>query len=326
MTGTSLLAICAVFGLVYGAIIQRSGFCFARAGLELFLLKSRDALNGVLAGMIVATIGFFLVSQFRPLGPSHYLLLPFGPGTVIGGVLFGLGMSLAGMCVMGSLVRLGEGYLQGAIALSGMVAGAAINPLSAFLPGSLLTPFDSATLSHWLGRPGATAATVLALVVIWLLAARRTRGKSRGPRDLPPAVLGGILLGLIATAQMVTYQPWTVAYPLGLVSAAVGGSLTGTSLRHAAPLLAVDVGMVLGALLTAARARSLRFRWPRQTRQVVLSLAGGVMMAWGVQLAHGCSIGGAFSAVPSLSLSAWLFVPALALGWWLGAGVLRRVG
>jgi uncharacterized protein len=325
VTGSELLLITFAFGLAYGVIIQRSGFCVARAGLELCLLKSREALNGVFVAIGVAALGFALVSQLYPVASAHRLLLPFGPGTVIGGLIFGLGMSLAGMCVMGSLIRLGEGYVLGAVAMGGMVVGALFNPLPRLLPGWLRTPYQGETIAHWFGGYGALVITLLALALAWSLAAGRTGGRRLSLRP-SPTVIGGLLLGIINTAQMAVFQPWTVSYPLGLISSAANGSFGPATLSRSYPYLLVDAGMVAGALLAAAWAKSFRLHWPRQTRQLFLSALGGVAMAWGVLLARGCTIGGGLSAFASLSLSAWLFLPSLFGGAWLGSRVLRRVG
>jgi hypothetical protein len=325
VTGIELLVLWFVFGLAYGVIIQRSGFCVARAGLELCMLKSREALNGVIAAVAVSVLGFALIPRVYPAAATHNLLLPFGPGTVIGGIIFGLGMSLTGMCVMGSLIRLGEGYVLGVIALAGMVVGASINPLPHLLPVWLRTPYQGETIARWFGGNGALVITLLALALAWSLAAGRTGGWRLSLRP-GTIVLGGLLLGIVNTAQTAVFQPWTVSYPLGMISSAAKGALGSVTLGRSHPYLLIDGGMILGALLAALWSKSFRFRWPRQTRQLLLSALGGVAMAWGVLLARGCSIGGGISAFASLSLSAWLFLPSLFLGAWLGSRVLRWVG
>jgi len=330
------LVLFGVFGLLYGIVLQRSGFCFARAAFELFLLRSREAVNGVLAGLIVATIGFAVVATIRArLGlpvTDHLLLLPFGPGTLVGAAMFGLGMSLAGMCVVGSLFRLGEGYVAGALALLGMVIGAALDPFRAFMPHRWGAPIAGLSLASQLGLPAAVFLTLATLAALWWLAARATGAgpviqRPRIRADLASApVVGGVLLAVLSTLQMARHSPWTIAYPLGVVAAAASGQVRPSLISQAAPLIALDVGVVVGAALSALAGGDLRLRYPRQWRQVGMSLAGGVLMGWGVQLARGCNIGGLFSALPSLSVSAWLFLPGLVFGAWLGSLVVRRAG
>jgi hypothetical protein len=327
------LIVFAGFGLAYGIVLQRSGFCFARAGFELFLLRSRDAFNGVMAGLVVATVGFTVVAAVRgSLGrdpTAHLLLLPLGAGTLLGGILFGAGMTLAGMCAAGTLQRLGEGYLVAWFTFTGAIVGAVLDPFSAFRPGKWTLQLPGGL---WLGRQigviGGGVAAVAALLLIWLVVARsqdagkrRKRGASRAL--LTPTVIGGALLGLINTVQMAVVTPWTVTYPLAAVQAAAAHELSAAAVHRAAPYIALDLGLVLGALVASARS-GLRMKVPRRLREVVTALIGGALMAWGVQLAKGCSIGGVFSAVPSLSIGGWLFFPSLFLGAWIGSQVVRR--
>lgn len=118
-----------LLGMAAGFTLQRSRFCFASAFRDLFLFGRSHILNGILVGLAVLTAGFALVMyaevpfpQFGAL-PNEAHILPVGLSTVIGGVLFGTGMVLAGGCSSGSLYRVGEGYAASAVAVLGMVAG-----------------------------------------------------------------------------------------------------------------------------------------------------------------------------------------------------------
>jgi uncharacterized membrane protein YedE/YeeE len=323
-----LLIIFGLFGFAYGVVLQRSGFCIARAGFELFLLKSRDALNGLIAGLLTATIGFAVVSVLREragLPPqTHLLISPLGAGTVVGAVIFGLGMTLAGMCAAGTLLRLGEGYVIAWASLAGILLGAACDPFRRFLPLSWQLQSSGLWLGKTVGLPAAAAVTLVAILVTWALIGGKRAFRRRSL--LAPTVYGGIALGVLNTLQMAAATPWTVAYPLALIPPAMSGTLSPGDTRAALPLLVLDGGLILGALLARATGERYRLRWPRRTREVVTALAGGVLMGWGIQLARGCSIGGGFSALPSLSASAWVFLPCLFLGAWVGARVVRRLG
>ena len=48
---------------------------------------------------------------------------PIHPGTLPGGVLFGLGWAVCGACPAVALVQMGEGQLGGAFTFAGILAG-----------------------------------------------------------------------------------------------------------------------------------------------------------------------------------------------------------
>ena len=134
------------------------------------------------------------------------------------------------------------------------------------------------------------------------------------------------MLGLLNTAQMAAVTPWSVGYPLALVPSLSSGGASESAVRAALPLLILDCFLVLGALASGAFAGGVRLRWPRRSREMVTALAGGVLMGCGIQTAFGCNIGGIFSAIPSLSLSGWLYLPAMLFGAWVGTKVVSRIG
>jgi uncharacterized membrane protein YedE/YeeE len=256
----------ALFGLAYGIVLQRSGFCFARATYELFLLRTREAAAGVMSGLVVTTVGFGAVTLLaaRAGVEEHSLLLalPAGAGTIVGGLLFGAGMALSGMCAAGMLQRIGEGYGIAWVVLAGIITGAALNPFEPLRSGALILAGPRLSLAQFAGPgPGFLITLIaLALLSIALARARVARREGASParwRDrlrmfLVPPVVGGILLGILNTAQMAAVVPWTVGYPLALVPASLTGGASEASVRAAFPLLALDGCIVLGACGAAA--------------------------------------------------------------------------
>ncbi|NIV29508.1 MAG: YeeE/YedE family protein, partial [Anaerolineae bacterium] len=83
------LAVFWFFGLAFGFVLQRSRFCFASAFRDLFLLRHSRVMRGVIAGMLVATIGF--ATLMLNLVPNSYLgilppdahVTPLGVNTVL---------------------------------------------------------------------------------------------------------------------------------------------------------------------------------------------------------------------------------------------------
>lgn len=117
------------FGLAFGFTLQRSRFCYASAFRDLFLMQQGRVMKGILSGMAIATLGFtVLMSRILPMTlpgllPPQAHVSPIALSLILGGVLFGIGMVLAGGCVSGSLYRIGEGYLASGVALLGILGG-----------------------------------------------------------------------------------------------------------------------------------------------------------------------------------------------------------
>lgn len=111
----------AMLGFGFGFIFQRSRFCIVRAFREPFMTGDTNATVGLIVALFFTMIGFVAIKHF-----SLSLSLPFGERSLIhanvnsnfwlngliGGVIFGIGMTIAGGCAIGSLWRAGEGQVK----------------------------------------------------------------------------------------------------------------------------------------------------------------------------------------------------------------------
>jgi len=159
----SMLGVFLLFGLVFGFILQRSGFCFTASFRDTISSGDGRLARGVIVAIGVAMLGF---SILLVTGIRDPFLLPVGWHTLVGGFMFGLGMVIAGGCATGTLFRIGEGSVQLLFALPGGMLGAA-------LTGVLLKKVGfTAGSSYWLvdslGWQWALFAG-LAFLVVWFL-------------------------------------------------------------------------------------------------------------------------------------------------------------
>ena len=129
LRGDSALPVFWAIGIAFGFVVQRSRFCFVAGFRDLFLAHQGRMMRGILAGLAVAAIGFAMVmatvvpNPASGVLPSDAHILPLGLATVLGGLMFGVGMVLAGGCDSGSLYRMGEGYLGSWVAIGGGMIG-----------------------------------------------------------------------------------------------------------------------------------------------------------------------------------------------------------
>ncbi len=187
-----------LIGVAFGVIVQRSRLCFAGAFRDLIMSGDGRLMRALIIGLAITTVGFgMLMARFVP-DPSFNVLppgahiQPVGFATVVGGVLFGIGMVLAGGCVSGTLWRMGEGYLNSWVAMAGILFGL----WSASKTWDWWYDNDvSKREATWLPTElGLTASIILTLAVLaaayvailwWELRTPRLPGPT--PKPMPPA-------------------------------------------------------------------------------------------------------------------------------------------
>jgi uncharacterized protein len=120
-------AITTGFGFLFGYIFQRSRFCFAAGFRDVFMIRNTVLSRAVLLTVLLTTIGFAFVHFIKGDAlPSGGIIYPLGLHTAIGGLIFGFGMVIAGNCVSGCLMRMGEGYFMQWLTFGGILLGSAI--------------------------------------------------------------------------------------------------------------------------------------------------------------------------------------------------------
>ena len=116
-------------GAIFGFILSRSGAADYNYIQSMFLFTSFQ-LYGII-GMAVALTapGIWLIKRYGRtlLGrPISIELKPQHRGNVAGGVLFGIGWSICGMCPGPIFVNIGEGKIYALAALAGALTGAGL--------------------------------------------------------------------------------------------------------------------------------------------------------------------------------------------------------
>ena len=112
-------------GTIFGFVLSRSGAADYDQIQSMFLFRSFQ-LYGILGTAVVLTAaGLWIIKQRgrTALGrPLKIELKPLHRGNVAGGVLFGIGWSMAGMCPGPILVNIGEGKIYALAAFAGALS------------------------------------------------------------------------------------------------------------------------------------------------------------------------------------------------------------
>ncbi|NLI89133.1 MAG: YeeE/YedE family protein [Epulopiscium sp.] len=118
-------------GMVIGIILRYSRLCFASAFREPYVTGNTSVMRAVILGLIVSTIGFGIIQlRHNPILGDYDkipgIVMPVGLNVIIGGFIFGIGMVIAGGCVTGLLMRIGEGHSIFLLVIIGFLLGNSI--------------------------------------------------------------------------------------------------------------------------------------------------------------------------------------------------------
>lgn len=345
------LAFSLAIGAAFGAVLQRSRFCFYCNFRDLVEKREAAGVLAILLALAVGAIGYTAIFGAWLPTPAPGRLPPtahIGPVSltlVVAAFVFGLGMAISGSCLSAHFYRLAEGSVISPFAIIGAALGFGLGFLT-WNPLFLAVTSDAFILwlPNSLDYAGALAATLLALAALAVAAlwwAKPGPASRVEPLTLAeagarifvrrwPAALAGTLVGLISTLAYFRVAPLGVTAELGSIVRTAGAAwsvLPGTlfgldGLRGCATVIKEAllsnnglfvIGLVAAAFITSFLAGQFQPR--RLTRvDVVRGLAGGVLLGWGAMTALGCTVGVLLSGIHAGSLSGWVFLLACCLG------------
>ena len=341
-----------VLAFVFGLIANKTNFCTMGAisdvvnmghwgRVRMWLLAIAVAIAGTGALALTGQIDLSKAAVQRPVLPWLSLAL--------GGLVFGVGMTLAGGCANKNLVRLGGGSLRSLVVLvfMGIAAYMTLKGLFGQWRSTLLDPVNidlgaagwkdqslGSLLARLSGLDARTAsiAAVAGMVVLLLVIVfkdRRFRGNGL-------QVLGGTVLGLLVAAG------WYVTGHLGYGENPetletvyhATNSRTLESLSFVGPVayglellmlwtdkslhvsfgIASVIGVVLGSLVMALFSRSFRWEGFASMADLRSQLMGAVLMGFGGVTALGCTIGQGLSGISTLAIGSFVAVAGIVVG------------
>jgi uncharacterized membrane protein YedE/YeeE len=109
----------AVLGLAFGFAFSCMGFTDFVEVHKMFTFQDLRLFLTFCGGVGLSMVGFFVLARGKK-GMARSI----HRGTIIGGVLFGVGWAMTGACPSGALVQLGEGKLIAFATLAGILVGA----------------------------------------------------------------------------------------------------------------------------------------------------------------------------------------------------------
>lgn len=348
-----LLILGAVFVIaaVVGAVANKTNFCTMGAVSDWVSMGDTGRLRAWLLAIAVAMLGVAALDMagmrlgsdtFPPYRTANFAWLRY----VIGGFLFGVGMTLGSGCGNKTLVRLGGGNLKSLVVL-------AVAAVCSYL--MLWTAFYTAVFEVWMAPTaidlsafgmrsqalgdifgGANGARMnMAIGVLGGLAITAFVFSSRQFRSAFDNVLGGVVVGLAVVAgwaltagslgeawkeyaamtstppSRVATQSYTFISPMGDLLRYLA---TPTHFELVNFGIAALVGVIAGSLAWSLATGRLRLEWFRTGSDAASHVAGGALMGIGGVLAMGCTIGQGVTGVSTLAIGSVLTLICIVAG------------
>lgn len=336
-----------VAGMLFGATAQRTNFCTMGAISDAVFLDDYRRLRAWLLAIAVAVIASqsLHAAGIIDLGKSIYLSSNLGwLGAVLGGLMFGFGMTMTGGCGNKTLVRLGAGNLKSIVVflflavsaymtlrgLFGLVRANLIETTNIDLKARGLATQGLPDLLAALGLPAGAArwATVAALAGGLLVYCFRDAAFRRSP----PHVVSGLVIGaLIPAGWLVTgvlgaddFDPtplasFTFVAPIGEAVQYLM-TFTGSTINFG---IAAVGGVIVGSFLAAQATGEFKLEAFVGADDFLRHMVGGVLMGTGGVMALGCTIGQGVTGMSTLAFGSLLALLSILAGGVLGLRYLE---
>lgn len=348
-----ILGIVFVTGIIMGAVANKTNFCTMGAVSDWVNMGDTGRLRAWMLAIAVATLGVVVLeasgtaaigtSTFPPYRTPNLAWLRY----VLGGLMFGVGMTLASGCGNKTLVRIGGGNLKSLVVLAIASAFAYAMLWTNFYDtvfGSLMSATTvnlaaagktSQALGELTGLGNTAFGAALAVALFGFAFSSRD---FRGNFD---HILGGVVIGLavivgwyvtgssmgVAWKEFADFadvkplrvetQSFTFMSPMGDLARYVMNPVDTSLINFGIMALA---GVIVGSFLYAVISRSFRVEWFVNRGDFINHAMGAALMGIGGVLSMGCTIGQAITGVSTLALGSVLTLIAIVAG---AAGMMK---
>ncbi len=353
--------------VVFGVIANKTNFCTMGAVSDWINMGDMNRLRAWVLAIAVAVLGIGLLEYFGMVDMNLTITNdtsnpPYRTTTLVwlrnitGGILFGIGMTLASGCGNKTLIRLGEGNMKSVIVLSVMAMAASL---------MLFTNFDYIVFLQWMmplsidftdyGVSGQDLGSVIvgftgleAEPIYWLLPALAVGlamlfwvMKAADFRANGELLAAGLIIGLLvviawyitagSTGQTLLEeleflderpyaagaQSFNFISPSAHVAQYIYQGFSPTYLSLGVVVLA---GVIFGSFLYTLMFRKLRIEWFASWSDFVTHIIGAILMGIGGILGMGCTIGQGITGISTLALGSFITVIAIIAG---SAGTMK---
>jgi uncharacterized membrane protein YedE/YeeE len=329
-----------LIAMIFGAVVNKTNFCTMGAVSDWVNMGSKDRLRAwfLAIGIAILATQAMQYKGIIDVNEAIYLTPNFGwLGYLLGGFLFGVGMTLASGCGQRTLVRVGGGNLKSLVVMillgltaymtmRGLLALVRVNAIEVMnidLAAKGITDQGIGTLiSSALGIENSTLISrIVALLLGGGLVVYAFLGKEF--RRSFDNILAGLVIGLIIPAgwyvtgvigfddfDPVRLESYTFIAPTGQALMYLQ-TFTGSTINFG---IAAVGGVILGSFLYVILTGKFRLETFSDRGDMIRHMVGGVLMGFGGVLALGCTIGQGITGMSTLALGSLMALISIIFG------------
>jgi uncharacterized membrane protein YedE/YeeE len=336
-------------GLVFGGVAQGTDFCTMGSLSDIVFMGDWRRFRTWMLAIAVAMVGSQAMVSAGMINLDHsiYTTPQFGwGGAIVGGLMFGFGMTHGSGCGFKTLTRAGSGNLKSMVValVLGLFAYMTLRGLFAIPRTTLSSVSTLNTNSFGAHSEGIdvilSALTGIARPTMRWIATGLIAGalaifalKDAAFRSRPRYILAAIVLGLAVPAGW--YATGVIGYddfnPTALASftfvAPTANAMqylmtyTGTTIDFG---VASVGGVIVGAFLVSLFTKRFHIEAFSDTSDMIRHMVGGAFMGVGGVLALGCTIGQGLTGVSTLAVGSFLALISIIAGGIFGLKVLEE--
>lgn len=318
--------ICLGIGFLLGVLIERGYFCMYNGFANMVITKNYRIVKAVVWGVLFTTIMFHTLSSFGLIefGPKPFFWL----ASILGAIMFSMGMVLAGSCIIGTPLRAASGRIVYWFTLLGMGIGGWLviwGPLAGLkkkylqdmtkitIEGKSPTFDKLFAVNHWY-----MAITLIAISVVILVYLYKNdtglKDENKEKQSVYKKIFKVIWSPLAIGVGFAVVE--ALAFLSGKSPAGLGGFIKGWATYVKAPFVmelpfswpvAEITGILMGVFVSSLISKEFRIIKPANMMQVVRLFTGGLLMGLGAVIAAGgCNMAHIMTHIPQLSIGSFV--------------------
>ena len=354
-SATTILIYTSILGFILGFVVNKTNFCTMGAVSDLVNIGDTSRLKAWFLAIAIAILGVTILEFAGAISVNDSRIpyrnsVLFWPRYIVGGIMFGIGMTLSSGCGNKILIRIGGGNLKsifvllvaGLMALLmtrtdfyGLLFHSWMSPLSPDLAKLGINDQSIQTIISSIFRldPGNIFSTLfIPLITTFILFKFIFSSNKKLSAD---NITSGIVVGLVVVfAWLLTGgqlgQAWIenndfldTPYPaVGVQSFTFINPMGETLLYTTSGLnsffltfgVAALLSTIFGSFVYALISKNLRLEWFANKHDFIRHLIGGILIGIGGVLSLGCTIGQGVTGVSTLALGSIITLISIIFG------------